>query len=64
MSYKSNFESMRFLSDDPNYFEQGYELGKGVLKILHNVHNLVYAPLYIYSMDGGKDGDGKMEIYI
>ena len=46
-SYKSNFESVRFLSDDPNYFEQGYELGKGVLKIIFTV-KLKSQGIYIY----------------
>ena len=32
MTYKSNFESMRFLSDDPTYFDRGYELGRGETK--------------------------------
>lgn len=30
MSYKSNFESLRFLSDDPNYYGKGYEIGRGI----------------------------------
>ena len=30
MTYKTNFESMRFVSDDPNYYSYGYELGKGM----------------------------------
>ena len=34
MTYKSNFEGIRFLSDDPNYFERGYELGRGGLRLL------------------------------
>ena len=48
MSYKSNFESMRFLSDDPNYFEEGYELGKGVLKIICCCKHSVGLGLLLY----------------
>jgi hypothetical protein len=36
MTYKSNFEGMRFLSDDPTYYEQGYELGQEHVVHTHN----------------------------
>jgi hypothetical protein len=29
---KSNFESLRFLDDDPNYYGKGYEIGRGEIR--------------------------------
>ena len=29
---KSNFESLRFLDDDPNYYGKGYDIGRGEIR--------------------------------